>query len=261
MDNEENRFMGYSIKRWVLSAVGLFLIIFLAAKTWEIVEVLRKPDITAPSISITGEGRVFVKPDIGEINFAVVVEKKTVKEAQDEATALSNRIYAAVKEKGVEEKDIKTTNYSITPKYNYFYNMPMSDGSQRAPEIIGYTVSQNFQVKIRNLERAGEILAAGTSAGANQVGGLSFTTEDPETSQLEARNKAIEDAARKAKELTDKLGVRLGRVIGFGEYGGPVSPYPYYREGMGGASDATPPSLPPGENEVVVNVTVTYQIK
>lgn len=240
--------------RGIIALVGILLAIFLAFKSWEVFQDLRLPRFDRPSISITGEGKVFAKPDIARINLAVSVDRPSVAEAQERTTELINRAVSVIKEKGVDEKDIKTTSYSINPRYDY------PDGRQI---LRGYEVTQNLEVKVRDLTKIGEILAAASEAGANQIGGLSFTTEDPESLQAEARDRAIEDAKKKAQELASKLGVKLGKVVGFFESGGFPPPIPYFGEaaGKGGDGRAIVPEIPVGENEIVVNVTITYQLK
>ena len=101
------------------------------------------------------------------------------------------------------------------------------------------------------------------SAGANNISGLNFTVDDPEKLQAEARAKAIKDTKEKADELEDQLGVNLGKIVNLYENTGGF-PTPYYMEakdfGQGGVGGAIP-EIPVGENEIVVNVTITYQIK
>ena len=239
--------------RGILTLVGILLAIFLAAESWKVVRDITRTDLNEPTISVSGEGRVFVKPDLGKISVGVTSEQPTAEAAEKRTNEAANKIFEALKAKGVEEKDIKTTNYSISPMYDY------DKGRQR---LRGYQVSQSFEVKIRDLAKAGEIIAAASAAGANQVSGLSFTTEDPERIQAEARAKAIEHARQKAEELAGKLGVRLGKVTSFYESG----PTPIFYErallGKGGDGAGAPaPVVPTGENEVVVTVTVGYQIK
>jgi len=247
----------------ILLAVGAFLTIFLALKSWEIVRELSAPRLDRPSISITGEGRVFIKPDIGQISLGVVAESATVAEAQRRAADTENKIIASLKANGVEEKDIKVINYNISPKYDYGQSeimiYPPRPGG--VPRIVGYTVSENLEVKIRDTAKAGKIISDAGRAGANQVGGIVFTTEDPSTVQAEARAKAIEDANNKAKELERRLGIRLGKIIGFYESGGPYPIYRDYALGKGGDAAMPTPEIPVGENEVVVNVNITYQIR
>ncbi len=244
---------GHYTKRKIVVLVGVLLAIFLATKSLEVIRDLGKTDLNSPTISITGEGKVFVKPDIGKINLAVMTESATVEKAQTDATERINKIFESLKKNRVEEKDIKTTNYSIYPQYDY------NEGKSR---LRGYQVSQNLDVKIRDLAKIGSIITDASTAGANQVGNLEFTTEDPMATQAQARTKAIEDAKKKAEELASKLGVRLGKVVGFSESGAMPPPI-FYGYGMGGdvATKAAPPAVPTGENEVVVNVNVIYQIK
>ena len=124
-------------------------------------------------------------------------------------------------------------------------------------------MSQSIEIKIRNLDSVSDILDGVVSAGANQVNQLGFEIDNPEELKAEARKKAIEDAKNKAEELEDELGIDLGKIVNFSENTGGY-PIPIYmkaevdgRGGMGGGG----PSLPAGENEVVVNVNITYQIR
>ncbi|HEY4527656.1 MAG TPA: SIMPL domain-containing protein [Candidatus Paceibacterota bacterium] len=239
--------------RGIITLVGIFLAVFLGFKSWEAWQNVRLPDFQRPTISVTGEGKIFVKPDIGEISFAINSEAAKIDDAQARATEVINKVVSMLKEKGVEEKDIQTVNYSISPVYDY------PDGTRR---FRSWQVSQSLKVKIRDLTKTGELLSSAAELGVNQVGSLSFTTDDPQKLQEEARAKAIEDAKQKAKELSKKLGIKLGKIVSYGEFGGP-GPVPYFGEaigkGMGG--DFSVPQIPTGENEIRVNVTISYQIK
>ncbi len=238
--------------RGIIVLVGIFLAVFLGLKSWETWQNVRLPDFQRPTISVTGEGKIFVKPDIGEIGLAINSEAAKIEDAQARATEVINKVVSMLKEKGVEEKDVQTVNYSINPVYDY------PEGSRR---FRSWQVSQSLKVKIRDLTKTGELLSSAAQLGVNQVGSLSFTTDDPQKFQEEARAKAIEDAQRKAKELSSKLGVKLGKITGYGEFGGP-GPIPYFgmaEKGLGG--DFSAPQIPTGENEIRVNVTITYQIK
>ena len=211
-------------------------------------------DIVAKNtITISGEGKIFATPDIGVIDLGVVSDAKTVAGAQKDNVEKMNKITQAMKDLGVEEKDLKTTNYSISPRYQY---------TSGRSDIIGYEVSQTLQVKIRNLDKAGDILGKGAELGANQVGSLSFTFDDPEKLNQEARTKAIANAKEKADALSNVLGVKLIRIINFTE-SSYVPPIPYYSErslGMGGGETATP-DIQTGQNEVSSNVTIVYEIQ
>ena len=209
------------------------------------------------TVTIDAEGKVSGKPDVAVINLGVQSESATVKVAQGDNTKKMDNIIKAIKDNGVKDEDIQTTNYSIYPKYSYDQNRGTSN-------ITGYTVSQSVTVKVRDLDKTGTILAKAGDLGANTVGGVQFTIDNPDALKAEARQKAIDNAKAKADELFKKLGVGAGRIVSFNEYsagtGGPV----YYKEamGMGGAAmDSAAPSIQSGSLDVVVNVTLVFEIK
>lgn len=208
------------------------------------------------SIVISGEGKIQAKPDIGQISLSVVSEAKTVNNAQKDNTEKMNKITTAMKDLGIEEKYLKTINYSIYPKYEY---------RRGKSEIIGYEVNQTLEAKIKDLEKVSVVLNKATELGANQIGSLIFTFENPEDLQAQARKKAIENAKEKAGILTKDLGVKLVRVLNFSESSSPM-PYPMYGYaealgvgGMGGGGEA--PKVEAGQNEIIANVIITYEIQ
>ena len=245
-------------------AVFLFVLTVSALKEWRFIG----SGVPATNtISVSGEGEVFAVPDIATFSVSVQEEAKEVQDAQEVATKKTNDIIAFLKGEGVEEKDIKTADYSVYPQYDYLQDVCREGycppGRQ---ELRGYQVSQTLTVKVRDTERAGELLAGVGSLGASNVSGLSFTIDDEDALQAEARALAIADAQTKAQELADQLGVKLVRVTGFYEndYGYPA-PYAY---GLGGDSAVraesvklSAPELPAGENKFVSNVNVTYEIR
>lgn len=203
------------------------------------------------AISFFGEGRIFTKPDIALMTLSVVTEGKNVGDVQDKNTKKMNSVIDFLKKFSVEEKDIKTTNYNLYPRYNYELT--------RVPQIIGYEISQSLEVKIRNLDKVGEILAGSVNAGVNQVYSLYFKVDKDEEIKANARALAIENARKKAQETAAQLGVKLGKLISFNE--GAEYPYPVYRgvEGMGGGGET--PNIQIGENEILVTVTLVYEIQ
>ena len=239
----------YKYLIWSGTAVTVILAVFLLASTNRVLNTTT----TTNTISFNGEGKVLAKPDVAAISLSIVTEAVTSKAAQDDNSSKSKAVSDFLKKQGVEEKDIKTTGYNIYPQYRY----PQYD----KPEIRGYQVNQTMEVKVRDLGKVSSILDGVVSAGVNQVNSLSFEIDEPEKLKAEARQKAIEDARSKTDELEDQLGVKLGKIVNFSEsIGGFPGPIFYERAldvGMGGGG----PSVPTGENEVVVNVTLTYQIK
>jgi uncharacterized protein len=219
------------------------------------------------TISVSGEGEVFAVPDMATFSVTVQEEAKEVQDAQETATEKANEIIAFLEDEGVEEKDIKTTNYNVYPQYDYIRSV-CSEGlcPPGRQELRGFEVSQTLTVKVRDTEKAGDLLSGVGSRGASKVSGLSFTIDDEDALNSEARAMAIEDAQTKATELARQLGVSLVRVVGFYEndYGYPA-PYAY---GLGGdvavaraESASVAPQIPVGENKIVSNVSVTYEIR
>lgn len=207
------------------------------------------------TISVSAEGEIFVRPDVAEITLSIVRETDTAIEAQNQNAETTNKVVKFLKESGVEDKDIRTTNYSLNPIYDYLRD--------KGRVFKGYEARQNLEVKIRKLDEAGKILAGAAEHGANQVGGLSFTVDNEEEVKSQARKIAIDKAKEKAKTLAEDLSVSLIRLVSFNESGGgwPV-PMPL-KFGLGGAvaESAIAPEIPSGENKITVNVTLTYEIK
>ncbi len=242
--------------------VGLFSILIVATVFFMIFAAMNElkqsryigQDIEGKnSITISGLGKIEAKPDIGVVNLGVVSQATTVAPAQKENTDKMNKITKAMKDLGIEEKDLKTANYNIYPRYDY------NDGRQR---LIGYEVNQSLEVKIRDLDKVGQILSKAAELGANQVGSLNFTFDDPEDLKVQARKKAINNAKEKANVLAGQLNVKLIRILGFSESSNGYEPPIYYSEkalGIGGGGAVSDVQV--GQNEITANVTITYEIQ
>lgn len=250
------------------TALG-FLALFLLVLTVSALKEFRfiGSGVTATNtITVSGEGEVFAVPDTATFSVTIQEEAKEVKDAQDVATKKSNDIFAYLKSEGVEEKDIKTADYSVYPQYDYLQAETCRDGycPPGRQQLRGYQVSMTLTVKVRDTEKAGELLSGVGSLGASSVSGLSFTIDDQDALDAEARGKAIEDARTKAAELAKQLNVSLVRVVGFSENGYyPPTPYAFGRGGDMAVmeSKAVAPEIPVGENKIVSNVSVTYEIR
>jgi hypothetical protein len=214
-------------------------------------------------ISVEGVGKVNAVPDIARISFSVTEEAESVSDAQTASTKKVDDALAALDDLNVEEKDIKTTSYSVYPKYSRA--QPCYEGfcPDYEQTIVGYTVSQTIEIKVRDTAQVGEVLARLGDASVSNLSGPSFTVDDPEELKAEARAAAIENAREKAKALAKDLGVSLVRVTGFWEN---VGYYPYESKayGLGGDGVAVPssaPSVPVGEEEISISVSVSYEIR
>ena len=262
MNNKEQL---WSVGKWA----GILLVIFLAVvsiKELVSIKYLGKPDQYMNTISVNGKGEAITIPDIATFSFSVTESAKTVAEAQTKATEKTNAALVAIKAGGVAEKDIKTLSYSINPQYEYT-NGPCTQ-YQCAPSkqtLKGYEVSQTIEVKVRDLSKAGALFETIGATGVQNVNGLAFSIDDVETVKAQAREAAIADAKVKAEKIAKDLGVRLVRITSFYDQGDNM---PYYgREGMGGdvamssVKAQVAPSVPIGEQKIVLNVTITYEIR
>src|SRR3989344_4004979 len=121
------------------------------------------------SFSVSGEGKVVAVPDVAQFSFSVITEGgKNIGDLQQENARNTNNAIALLKDSGVEDRDIKTTSYSLQPMYQYF-SCPVGKNSSAKPcpppEIVGYSINQTVSVKIRDFEKAGEILAGVVQSG------------------------------------------------------------------------------------------------
>ncbi|MEK7192880.1 MAG: SIMPL domain-containing protein [Patescibacteria group bacterium] len=252
---------------WLFVALTIFIAMLTLAKIREY-HFIGQGVTPQTVISVTGEGKAFAAPDIARFSYSVEETAKTVGEAQKKATAKANKISAEIKKAGVAEKDLKTTSYNISPKYEYEnkvggpvcmgYSCPPFEGKQ---VVVGYTVSQSNEVTVRSVDKAGELIAVVGGLEPQYVSGLSLLVEDDNAIRREARSEAIVEAKKKARELASDLGVKLVRVVNFqeGSMYGVYSAKAYGGGFMESASVA--PEIAPGENQYNSNVTITYEIR
>lgn len=255
-------------RQGLVTIVFIFLALFLLAlsiKTFKEIGYVGGGIAETNAISVSGSGEAIAVPDTAEFTFSVSQEGDTAVEVRDAATRSIDDALQALKDHSVNESDIKTIAYSLQPRYEYRPETCVRFPCERTRVQNGYTLDQTVLVKVRDLDRAGEVIEAVTNAGVQTVGGLSFTIADEDKPKEEARKMAIDNARSKADKLAEDLGVSVVRIIGFSEDGD--YPRPYYaatmEAGIGGdaALAKTTPSVPAGENSVTSQVTITYEIR
>ncbi len=216
-------------------------------------------DHTPTTISVSGEGKVFGAPDIASLSLGMTTGRKaTSTDAMASLSKTMNAVLAAVKAAGVEDKDISTEQLSLNPSYDY------TNGQQ---VLKGYEATQSLTVKVHNLDKVSTVLGAATSAGANQAGNVDFQIDNMDKIRSQAREQAIAQARGKAQTLAQDLGMRLGSIKGFTEDNGVTPPMPYAAKamdsavGVGGGPVAVATPVPSGQQEVLSDVTITYDLK
>lgn len=209
------------------------------------------PFVVSESGSATGV------PDQAVMSFGINEQASTVLDAQNKANQKSQTLVSALKNVGVQERDIKTTSYNVRPDYDY---------RSEPARITGYSVNIRYSVKVRELDKANDAINAGTQAGANSIGGVSLTLSDEKRDELlaEARKEAIQKAKSKAENLASLAGLNLGKLINVSEGSG-IIPTPYRAQTFDSSGlEAAPVAeaeITPGESEVSTTVSLSWEIR
>ncbi len=219
------------------------------------------------SFAVTAEGKATSIPDVAEFTYSITTEGgKNITDLSNENTTKGNDIAAFLDKMSIAKADIKTIAYNITPRSQY-YNCPVDPSGVVKPcppsEIVGYTINQTVQVKVRDFTKIGDILSGVTTKGANGVSDLQFTTDDPTKVQDDARTDAINKAIAKAYSIAKAGGFGIGRLLSIDENS--YNPTPYYYSGAAMMKDmavpAAAPTIQPGPQETTINVTLHYEIR
>lgn len=200
---------------------------------------------------VQGSGEATEVPNTATVSFGITEQAQSVTSAQEKVNQTAKKLVDALKEIGVEEKNIKTTNYSAYPNQDF----------QEGNRITGYTVSQNFEVKVKPIDKLNQTIDAATQSGANMVGGISLELDEQTQKRVEekARREAVKNAKEKAENLARIAGLRLGRIIDVQENFG-ESPIVLrgqaLEKAMGGEGET---SITPGQNTIRVTITLSYE--
>ena len=216
------------------------------------------------TIVVSGEGEVMAKPDIATFNFTVDETAGTAAAAQKLATDKSNKVLAYLKQAGIADNDIQTTNYSSNPKYEYSQQICTNYACPPSKQTLtGYEVTQSVDVKIRDISKAGDIVAGIGAFNVQNINGPQFSIENQKALERQARELAIKDARTQADALAADLGVQITRIVGYNENGN--SPIMYAKamafDSVASAPAVPAPVIPAGENKITSNVSVTYEIR
>lgn len=207
---------------------------------------------TKRTINVTGTGTIKATPDIAYVTIGVVTENKDAKIAQQDNAKAMDKVVASIKALGIKSEDIKTVNYSISPKYDY--NKDTGESS-----IVGYTVNNSAQVTVRDITKAGSIIDLGADSGVNITSNISFGISDYDKYYSEALKKALDSAKIKAETMAGAFKIKLGTPVTINENGG-YNPTPIYNR-YEVKSDAAMASTPiqAGTMEISANVSLVYE--
>jgi uncharacterized protein len=252
-----------SCKFWTIMAFGLALLFLVGALL--VVQAGLTPSPAQAqtdtgklprTITVVGEGKVKIKPDLAQANIGVEVRKATVKEASAEAKKVMDQVLKTLKAQGIEDKDMQTSGFNIWVEAP---PAPMDASASSQGQSI-YHVTNQVMVNIRDLDKVGTILDAAIESGANSMYGVTFSLADPSKIQSETRQKAVADAKAKADELAGLTGVKVGDIVSVSEVIGSTGYMPKAEManfGMGGGGS----SIQPGELEISTQLQIVYSMQ
>jgi len=206
------------------------------------------------TITVSGNGISYAKPDIAVAQVGVETHGADPAKVVGDNTTKMNALVAALKQLGIEDKDIQTSNFSVYAQQNYD-----NDGK---PTDFTYVADNIVTITVRDLSKVGDTLAKAVDAGANNISGISFSVADQTTLEGEARDKAVADAKTRAEQLAKAAGVTLGAPISISESSA-VVPMPLsfnVRDAAGSVAQAAVP-VQGGQIQVNLQVSITYAIQ
>ncbi len=244
-------------KKILVSAAAFMAIALLAAAILSLsaltpVKAASEDQPTKRTVNVSGEGTVNASPDIAYVTMGVLTENKDAKTAQQNNAAAMDKVVALLKSSGIKSEDIKTVNYTISPKYDYI----QSTGESR---ITGYSVNNSVQVTVKDITKVGSLIDLAAGSGVNLTSNISFGLSDYEKFYNDALKKALEAAKKKADTIAGVYGITLSLPVTISESGGysPVYSFGGYAVKADMAAPATP--IQPGNMEIKANVNVVYE--
>jgi uncharacterized protein len=210
------------------------------------------PTVTGTRLDVVAQGSVKRIPDVAIISAGVVTQARDAKSAMaTNATAMA-RVLTALRGAGVADRDMATAQIGLSPQYRYAENQP--------PVVTGYQANNSVTVRFRDIAKSGAILDALVAAGSNQISGPTLTLDKPEAAQDEARSDAIKTARARADLYAKAAGLTVKRIVAISENGDVARPMPMMQM-RAQMSDASAKSeIVPGEQEIGVSVSVTFEL-
>ena len=229
--------------------------------TWYLLAVLAT--LTTPAladervqrtISVSGEGHAAATPDMATIQTGVVTQAEKAHDALEANNAAMKGIMTALKSQKIKAKDIQTSSFDVRPEYQ------RGPRGQQQPEINGYRVTNQVQIRVHNLPDLGAVLDAVIAAGSNQVSGIRFGIDDPTGPLNQARNRAISDAQSRAELYAQAAGVRVGQIITIHEQSIEVPRPQHVGYGITAKASSTVP-IATGEQQLRATVHMVFTLK
>lgn len=210
--------------------------------------------VSGTRLDLSVAGAVSRVPDVAVISAGVVTRSTTASGAISDNAARMERVRAALKRAGIADRDIQTSNINLNPEYRHQDN--------QAPQLIGYTASNQVNIRFRDIRNSGAILDALVAQGANQINGPSLTIDKPEAALDEARAKALTVGRERAELYARSLGMRVVRLIAVSEGGGFDPPRPFADAiVVTGARAASKTEIDPGEQQIQITLWMSFELR
>ena len=241
-------------KNSLIVIFSFFVVLFVYSKFGPSLPISVISSEKGQPLVVEGTGKAVVVPDIARVVVGIEESGSSLTQVQNSVNQKSNSLVGAMKNLGIGEKDIKTTNYSINPEYNYEIQ-PL--------RVIGYRVNITYEIEVREFDKVNDVVTAATSQGATLIGNISFDVNEETKNQKldEAREEAVKEAKRKAQGLARASGVTLGKVIDIAEFPTFDGVVPVAREVAIGGAEPIEANIQPGQTELSVIVSLTFEIR
>lgn len=241
----------------VASIVVFFVLLFVFTKWGPAINFSSTTQTKGEPFIVSGEGKVYAVPDIAKITIGIEDTRLSLADVQKSVNTKTQTLTKAIKDLGIEDKDIRTTSYNLYPQYDY---------SRNTTQITDYRLSVTYEITIRDTDKINGVISTATSSGANMEGSISFDLSDSVKKEklLEARKLAVTEAKEKAEGLAASAGLTLGKIINISENQNPNSPRPLYATNAAGKGQdevAALPSIQTGQTEIDITVNLSYEIR
>ena len=207
-------------------------------------------------INVSADGDATLVPDMATVSLSVVSQADDTATALSDNSAAMQKVIDALKQNGIADKDVQTSNFSVSPRYQ---QVKAEDGSMSS-EIVGYEVQNGINVRVRDLSKLSAVLDQAVKLGVNSGGGISFSNSDPSAAEDEARREAVANALAKAETLAEAAGVTLGKVMSISEQSSMPRPMMMRADVMMAKAEGAPP-IAAGENTYNITVNMTLAIE
>lgn len=263
--------MDQALQKTIKSAVGALTLLIMLIAVFFVIKIADGFNVvdtdSQNTITVEGDAEVFSAPNIATVSFSVRDENLDLVKAQEGAETKVSAALDAIKALGIEEKDVQTTYYNASPRYEWDNKCGQYGCETGDRKLVGYEVSETVTVKVRDLSKASSVIGSLGTAKVTDIQGPSFDIENRDELMQQARKEAIKEAKEKAKVLADELGVNLGHIVQYYDSNSAGYPVPMYAKAemdmavSNQAGSAVAPTIVAGENRIYSQVSIVYKIK